>query len=250
MYNRLNNETETFYKTQNINRSVKMDNFLPNKTSSKPLLLLLSIIIFLTSASFSFAQEDRRKAWLAELSEIEKRVNAFVPDPAYPDDPFILVTLKEAIEGSREENGGIGACLVREATGEIVERGHNRQFEPYYRSDLHAEMDLLTRYEDRIKAVRPGGRGNPSTAETRKMGGLILYTSLEPCPMCLTRIINTGLKKVLHAAPDETGGMAQRISGLPPFWQNMAKDNIYQAANCSPELVAIAKRLFRPMSIK
>jgi hypothetical protein len=58
-----------------------------------------------------------------------------------------------------------------------------------------------------------------------------------------------GLKKVLHAAPDETGGMAQRISGLPPFWQKMANGNIYQAANCSPELVVIAKRLFHPMSI-
>jgi tRNA(adenine34) deaminase len=215
----------------------------------KTLLVSIALVISITSSVCVFAQEDRRKAWLAELSEIEKQVNAFVPDPAYPDDPFILVTLKEAIEGSREENGGIGACLVREATGEVVERGHNRQFEPYYRSDLHAEMDLLTRYEERIKAVRPGGRGNPSTAQTRKMGGLVLYTSLEPCPMCLTRIINAGLKKVLHAASDETGGMAKRISGLPPFWQNMAKGNIYQAANCSPELVVIAKRLFRPIGI-
>lgn len=216
----------------------------------KTLLVSIALVISITSSVCVFAQEDRRKAWLAELSEIEKQVNTFVPDPAYPDDPFILVTLKEAIEGSREENGGIGACLVREATGEVVERGHNRQFEPYYRSDLHAEMDLLTRYEERIKAVRAGGRGNPSTAETRKLGGLVLYTSLEPCPMCLTRIINAGLKKVLHAAPDETGGMAKRISGLPPFWQNMAKGNIYQAAKCSPELITIAKRLFRPMSMK
>ncbi|MCX5812934.1 MAG: deaminase [Proteobacteria bacterium] len=224
-----------------------MNHFRPTIPSSRPLIVFLVVVISLASVACGFAQDNRRKAWLAELGEIEKQVNTFVPDPAHPDDPFILVTLKEAIEGSREENGGIGACLVREATGEIVERGHNRQFEPYYRSDLHAEMDLLTRYEDRIKAIRPGGRGNPSTAETRKMAGLVLYTSVEPCPMCLTRIINTGLKKVLHAAPDETGGMAQRISGLPPFWQDMTKGNVYQAANCSPELVAIAKRLFRPM---
>jgi tRNA(adenine34) deaminase len=166
-----------------------MVNFRLNNIHSKPLLLFLILVTSLTSVVCSFAQDSRRKPWIAELSEIEKQVNAFVPNSAHPDDPFILVTLKEAIEGSREENGGIGACLVREATGEVVERGHNRQFEPYYRSDLHAEMDLLTRYEDRIKAVRPEGRGTPSTAETRKMGGLVLYTSVEPCPMCLTRII-------------------------------------------------------------
>jgi anaerobic selenocysteine-containing dehydrogenase len=40
---------------------------------------------------------------------------------------------------------GIGACLVREKSGEIIERGHNRQHSPYFRSDLHAEMDLLDR---------------------------------------------------------------------------------------------------------
>ena len=225
-----------------------MMNYFKLNMFSKPILLFIALVIFLTSVVCSFAQDNWRKAWLIELSEIEKQVNAFVPDPVYPDDPFILVTLKEAIAGSREENGGIGACLVREATGEVVERGHNRQFEPYYRSDLHAEMDLLNRYEERIKARRPGGRGVPSTAEMRKMAGLVLYTSVEPCPMCLTRIINTGLKKVLYAASDETGGMAQKISDLPPFWQNMAKNNVYQTAKCSPELAAIAKRLFRPMS--
>jgi cytosine deaminase len=224
-----------------------MDHFRPI-TSFKIIIILLAVVIYLASVVSGFAQENKRKVWLVKLSEIEKRVNAFVPDPAYPDDPFILVTLKEAIAGSREENGGIGACLVREAGGEIVERGHNRQFEPYYRSDLHAEMDLLNRYEERVRARRPGGRGTPSSAETRKMGGLVLYTSVEPCPMCLTRIINTGIKKVLYATPDQTGGMATRISSLPPFWQNMAGDNIYQAAHCSPELTAIAKRLFRPFS--
>ncbi|HNQ63144.1 MAG TPA: nucleoside deaminase [Syntrophorhabdaceae bacterium] len=208
------------------------------------------VIVFVLLLSYPFlaaAQENRQKIWLEELNRIEKQVNAFKPNPAYPDDPFILVTLKEAIAGSREENGGIGACLVREDTGEIVETGHNRQFEPYHRSDLHAEMDLLNRYEEKVRTRRLGGRGNPSTVEARGFAGIVLYSSVEPCPMCLTRIINAGIKKVLYAASDETGGMAQRISSLPPFWSNKAKGNIYRAAECSPELVAIAKRLFHPM---
>jgi tRNA(adenine34) deaminase len=203
------------------------------------------IVVFLfATCPYIFAGE---KSWLAELDEIEKRVNSFVPDPRYSDDPFILVTIQEAIAGSRENNGGIGACLVRETTGEIVEKGHNRQYEPYFRSDLHAEMDLLTRYEERVKAqrFRP-----PPSDDPRKVGGLVLYSSVEPCPMCLTRIINMGLKKVFFAIPDPTGGMVQRIKDLPPFWRDLAAANVYTLANCSPELKDFAKRLFHPKQMK
>ncbi|CQR71324.1 hypothetical protein [Sporomusa ovata] len=68
-----------------------------------------------------------------------------MPDPRYEDNPFILITVKEALAGTRQHNGGIGACLVCEATGEIVERSPNQQHMPYFRSDLHAEMVVLDR---------------------------------------------------------------------------------------------------------
>jgi hypothetical protein len=127
-----------------------------------------------------------RKIGFVELDEIEKLVNGYTPDPRFPDDPFVKVTLQEALAGSREGNGGIGACLV-------------------------------------------------------------LYSSVEPCPMCLTRIINVGLKKAFFVAPDPKGGMVQRLKDLPPFWQGMAAGNVYDRADCSPELSALAARLFRPM---
>jgi tRNA(adenine34) deaminase len=195
---------------------------------------------------YTFADENK-KSWLAELDEIEKRVNCYIPDPQYPDDPFILVTIREVLVGSRENNGGIGACLVREATGEIVEKGHNRQYEPYFHSDLHAEMDLLTRYEERVKAQR---FKTSSIGDPCKIEGLVLYCSVEPCPMCLTRIINMGLKKVYFAVPDPDGGMVQRIHDLPPFWKDKAASNVYVPANCSKELKDIAKQLFHPMQFK
>jgi len=225
-------------------------NFFKPYSMQKYLVFIIILLTCCTVSICSSAQENRKNAWLVELNKIEKQVDSFVANPLYPDDPFILATLKEAIKASHEENGGIGACLVSEVTGEIVELGHNRQFEPYYRSDLHAEMDLLTRYEERVKAVRRGGRGSPSTPETRKMAGLVLYTSVEPCPMCLTRIINTGIKKVFYAVEDETGGMVQKMSELPLFWQNLAANNEYKAANCSPELRNIARHLFRPAHYK
>ena len=181
------------------------------------------------------------------LDEIEKKINTFAPDPTYTDDPFILVTLKEALMGGRERNGGIGACLVRETTGEVMERSHNRQYEPYFRSDLHAEMDLLNRYEERARITRSRDPKDPTFRNPRNMTGLVLYTSVEPCPMCLTRIINAGVKKVYYALTDDNGGMAHRFDNLPPFWRSMAQGIILEHARCSPELKEIAQKLFRPM---
>ncbi len=181
-----------------------------------------------------------------DLDRIEKRINAYVPDRQYPDDPFVLICVREALAGGREKNGGIGACLVEEATGKIVEVGHNRQYEPYFRSDLHAEMDLLTRYEEKIKARRIMDSSLPTEVQ-RKIEGMVLYTSVEPCPMCMSRIINARLKKALYAAPDPSGGMAHKIQDLPTFWRELASGRVYEPARCSPELVDIAKSLFRPM---
>jgi len=184
-----------------------------------------------------------------DIVEIERRVRDFAPDERYPDDPFVLVAVQEALSGFKEGNGGIGACLMDMNTLKVVERGHNRQFEPYFRSDLHAEMDLLTRYEERVKARKLDNASVPQ-AEQRKIKGLVLYTSIEPCPMCLARIINVGIKRTYFAAPDPSGGMAGKIQSLPAFWQELATGSIFEPARCSPELTAIAKSLFRPMSRK
>jgi tRNA(adenine34) deaminase len=202
--------------------------------------IAFSVLLFLIHLCFASSDGS------PDLDAIEKRIQAYVPDRQYPDDPFILMCVKEALAGGREKNGGVGACLVEESTGKIVEVGHNRQFEPYFRSDLHAEMDLLNRYEDRVKANRIRNSTVP-IEEQRKMEGLVLYTSVEPCPMCMSRIINARLKKALYAAPDPTGGMAHKIQDLPAFWREIASGRVYEPAHCSPDLVDIAKALFHPM---
>ncbi|HAR94530.1 MAG TPA: nucleoside deaminase [Deltaproteobacteria bacterium] len=211
---------------------------------SRPIRILWALVVLslLLSTGTQATDAYGTDKW-TELSAMERQVKAYVPEKNCPDDPYVLVTLQEAITAIGEGNGGIGACLVREATGEIVERGHNRQYEPYFRSDLHAEMDLLTRYEERVRGRRQGA-GIP-TGVQRKMEGLVLYTSLEPCPMCLTRIINAGVKKVYFAAPDPTGGMAHKMRNLPPFWQDRASGQIFEPARCSTHLKELAWQLFR-----
>jgi tRNA(Arg) A34 adenosine deaminase TadA len=53
---------------------------------------------------------------------------------------------------------------------------------------------------------------------------LILCTSFEPCPLCLTRIINAGVRKTLYGVADHPSGMWSRFGDMPPFWKDMAKE--------------------------
>ncbi|WWV70391.1 hypothetical protein SOV_16840 [Sporomusa ovata DSM 2662] len=67
--------------------------------------------------------------------------------------------------------------------------------------------------------------------------------------MCFTRIINSGVKKIYYAAPDDNGGMAHRLENLSPSWQGMAKGMIIEPARCSPVLRELAQKLFYPMKV-
>lgn len=176
----------------------------------------------------------------AKLAAIEKKLAAYRVNAAYADDAYGLTVVNIAVASIKAGSGGIGACLVDGGTGRVVETGRNRQFDGYFRSDLHAEMDLLNRYEDRMKKQRSPGTGKMP----RDCGNLILVTSVEPCPMCLTRIINSGIKTVLYVTADQAGGMATRLDQLPPFWREFAADRDFRQADCSPELVRMAHELF------
>jgi cytosine deaminase len=173
-----------------------------------------------------------------KLAALEQRITSYTLNQEYKDDIYGLAVVKIALESIREGSGGIGACLVDGSTGEIVEYGRNRQFSPHFRSDFHAEMDLLNKYEDRVKKMK--GPDN----NLRECKNLVLVTSLEPCPMCLTRIINAGIKTVLYVVEDREGGMATRLDNLPPFWREFAAGREFRLADCSAELRQIAMDLF------
>lgn len=202
---------------------------------------LLLIVAMITGCS-STALQLADRPLPTDTAYILAMVDDWPADSPYPDEVYAIVVLKEAIAAFNERNGPIGACLVREKDSQIVEQGRNRQFEPYFRSHAHAEMDLLDRYEEHMQV--PGPLSGPGGDPHRIYEGLILYSSLEPCPMCMTRILNAGIRKIYYLAEDDTGGMATRIDALPPFWRQLAQGRIIGPAECSPELSRLAGHLF------
>ncbi len=144
----------------------------------------------------------------------------------FRDEVYIWLSCILALKAISTGNFGVGCLLVNE-TDDVVLDGHNEVFAPYFRSDLHAEMVVMDTFEDLYPA-------------TQTMKGYILYTSLEPCPMCLARLIMSGIPKVFYAAPDDYGGMVQKIQALPMAFLKLSEGQVFDQAKCSPALVQAA----------
>jgi tRNA(adenine34) deaminase len=161
------------------------------------------------------------------MSEMKARINSF--ESRYKHDSYALVTLEEALLAADEGNWGVGACLV-DPEGKVVMRGHNHIFVPYFRSDMHAEMNVITRWED-------------AHPEILGMSGFSLFTSLEPCPMCTARLIFSGVNTVYTISPDVATGLASHLDKLGPIWQDMAGE-MFQDADCSSLLRVLGEQIF------
>ncbi|ADB50875.1 deaminase [Conexibacter woesei] len=180
--------------------------------------------------------DDVRRRGLERLgalpaSELGERLRAFAwTDPA---DGFVWLSCTLALEAMEAGNYGVGAVLVRD--GEVVAEGRNRLLEPYVRTDCHAETEAVDQFEARF-------RDFPDAT------GTVLWTSLECCPMCTVRLINTGIREVYYAAPDADGGMLSRWDGLPPFWRGLAArrdpPQRFAQAACAPQLRELAGAIF------
>jgi cytosine deaminase len=115
--------------------------------------------------------------------------------------------------------------------GTVVVRGQNAVFSPHFRSDLHAEMVVMNAFEERYP-------------EADTMRGYTLLCSLEPCPMCLARLLTAGVQTVKFVADDELGGMVRHRHHLPPAWQRLGQRQEIGQADVSDSLRQFALDVF------
>ena len=176
------------------------------------------------------------------LKKIRTYLAAYKPDPTQPDDVFAKAAVVQALRGVLTGGYGIGAVLV-DGKGRILHGAHNAQLQQG-RSDLHAEMNLLTEFESlpQFKKYRSKGNftGGGTTIYTEQ---LRLYTSAEPCPMCFIRVAIAGVDtRYVSTGPDD--GMNARAACLPPFWFELSQKHKIVAAKNTPVLQRLAHCLF------
>jgi cytosine deaminase len=168
------------------------------------------------------------------LQKMQTYLVAFQPTEEYPDDVYAKAANLQALKSVMQGGYGIGSVLVNQ-DGKIIAAAHNTQIQKH-RSDLHAEMTLLTNFEEsrlakqyvNVYIYKPG---------------LTVFSSAEPCPMCFIRINTTGAD-TKYCTPGPDDGMVSRTDFLPPAWKEMALKRKVSLGNCSPVMQKMAHLLF------
>ena len=95
---------------------------------------------------------------------------------------FMQLAIEEAKTGIENKDGGpFGAAIVK--NGEIIATGHNCVLKNHD-STCHGEIDAIRKAEQNL--------------QTHDLSGCELYTTGEPCPMCLAAILWANIKKVYY----------------------------------------------------
>ena len=173
-----------------------------------------------------------------ELPVILKKLRTFLgqyqPDSKFSDDDYARQSALQALKSVEEGGYGIGAILV-DSNGVTLAAASNQQIQQQ-RSDLHAEMTLLTGFEKKSSAKK---YLNSFTYKP----GLTVISSAEPCPMCFMRLAIAGVK-TLYCTPGPDDGMVAHVNCLPRSWIYLASKNPIKRANCAPVLQKISHLLF------
>lgn len=99
-----------------------------------------------------------------------------------PMDQYMKLALDEAYEGINNGDGGpFGAVIVKD--GKVIGKGHNKVIKNADPT-CHGEMEAI---RDACKNLG-----------TFDLSGSIIYTTGEPCPMCLGAIMWANIDKVYY----------------------------------------------------
>ena len=102
-------------------------------------------------------------------------------------DPYMGEAIGEALEGITQGHGGPFGCVIVK-DGQIVGRGHNM---------VLANRDSTAHGE--IMAIRDA----ETALDTYDLSGCVLYTTGEPCPMCLYAILWANIDLVYYGCTIE-----------------------------------------------
>jgi len=107
------------------------------------------------------------------------------------DRKYMELAMKFARDAFDAGDVPVGACLTID--GLFVGSNRNRQFEKRNWTD-HAENGLVRKFASEINYARK--RAQP----------VVLYTTLEPCLMCLGAAAHNRVTRIVYACPDPSAG--------------------------------------------
>ena len=144
---------------------------------------------------------------------------------------FMQRAISLSIENVDKGGGPFGAVIVKD--GEIIAEGANR-VTPDCDPTAHAEVNAI--------------RAACQKQHDFKLSGCTIYTSCEPCPMCLSAIYWAGIDKIYYA---NTKKDAESIGFSDNFiYQELSKPLAERAIPMRPLMRHEAQQAFRNWSNK
>ena len=105
--------------------------------------------------------------------------------------PWMEKAKQNAERGIEQKEGGPLGAIIIDKNGNIIGNGNNQ---------VVKEKDPTAHAE--IVAIREACK----KLDTQDLSGCILYTSCEPCPMCLSAIIWANIKTIYYGCTKEDAG--------------------------------------------
>jgi tRNA(adenine34) deaminase len=115
-----------------------------------------------------------------------------------PDERWMRQALALAAEAARQGEIPIGAIAVQEE--HILGRGYNRT-EALQDPTAHAEMLAITAAADALGS--------------RRLDGVTLYVTLEPCCMCAGALVLARVSRLVFGCPDPKAGACGTLYNIP-----------------------------------
>ena len=131
----------------------------------------LFVLLFVLTAQTSFCR--------AESTTADTMITA--------ENPYMAEAIREALDGISQGHGGPFGCVIVK-DDKIIGTGHNRVLEDND-STAHGEITAIRNAEDAL--------------DSYDLSGCELYTTGEPCPMCLYAILWANISKVYYGCTIE-----------------------------------------------
>lgn len=139
---------------------------------------------------------------------------------------FMRKAIDLSLDNVDKGGGPFGAVIVKD--GSVIATGVNTVV-PDNDPTAHAEINAI--------------RHACATLGTFKLNGTVIYTSCEPCPMCLSAIYWAGIQKVFYG---NTKDDAKQIEFDDSFiYEQLAMSCEHRSVECRPLMRAEALEAFR-----
>ena len=93
--------------------------------------------------------------------------------------------IKEAIKGIEENDGGPFGAVITDKDGHVIATGHNEVLKTKDPT-AHAEINAIRKACQKLN--------------TKDLSNCIIYSTCEPCPMCLSAIIWSNIKTIYYGS--------------------------------------------------